>query len=633
MADEHSASGPSQPATPTETPSPTPTETVSPPGNGADGVHTWRMTPENAVQPAVDGAAPKPLPVQPKAEKPEAPPPESKDVFREVAETIVFVVVLVLLLKTFVAEAFVIPTGSMATTLWGYQKYITCPYCRYEFPVNCSSQVDPQSERRREDVTGCECPNCRIDIDFATHRIPIDDWHSGDRVLVFKSLYDTPIGSPHRHDVVVFKYPVEPQKNHVAMNYIKRLIGLPGETIAIAQGNLFVHYQPRQVPEPEGKRYWGSPYGGGFPWRGDSDELHKAHGEAEKLFQQGQFQIIRKTPDLIPALRRIVFDNDFQPADTTLYPPRWVAANNWKGDGIHPRRFSQAQPPAALEWLRYRHQLTGGGQPQLITDFMGYNSAKGDMTRGNSDLHWVGDLILECEAQVDQANADGELRLELSKGFDRFQARFNLQSGECSLVRINDSGEQVLPLKLGEPTAEAAKRATAVKGAGKFQLRFANVDEQLILWVNEELIFGNGVPYAAAAKQGPTANDLQPVSVGVKGAVVHVGALKLWRDTYYTTYSPGVSKGGDVTLSGELLTDPLKWDAQEELRKPTPMLMYVHPGHYLCLGDNSPASADSRSWGLVPERLMLGRALVVYFPFYCPYPPLNSPTNRTGVIK
>ncbi len=33
------------------------------------------MTPETAVQPAVDGVAPKPLPVQPKTDKPEAPPP------------------------------------------------------------------------------------------------------------------------------------------------------------------------------------------------------------------------------------------------------------------------------------------------------------------------------------------------------------------------------------------------------------------------------------------------------------------------------------------------------------------------------------------------------------------------------
>ena len=43
------------------------------------------------------------------------------DPTREVFETVVFVVVLVLMLKLFVAEAFVIPTGSMASTLWGDQ--------------------------------------------------------------------------------------------------------------------------------------------------------------------------------------------------------------------------------------------------------------------------------------------------------------------------------------------------------------------------------------------------------------------------------------------------------------------------------------------------------------------------------
>ena len=53
----------------------------------------------------------------------------SKDSFREIVETVVFVIVLVLLLKTFVAEAFVIPTGSMAETLLGYQRWVTCSKC------------------------------------------------------------------------------------------------------------------------------------------------------------------------------------------------------------------------------------------------------------------------------------------------------------------------------------------------------------------------------------------------------------------------------------------------------------------------------------------------------------------------
>jgi signal peptidase I len=53
---------------------------------------------------------------------------------------------------------------------------------------------------------------------------------------------------------------------------------------------------------------------------------------------------------------------------------------------------------------------------------------------------------------------------------------------------------------------------------------------------------------------------------------------------------------------------------------------YVQPGHFLCLGDNSPHSSDGRAWGLVPERLMLGRALMVYYPF----PPLGE--KRFGPI-
>ena len=59
-------------------------------------------------------------------------------------------------------------------------------------------------------------------------------------------------------------------------------------------------------------------------------------------------------------------------------------------------------------------------------------------------------------------------------------------------------------------------------------------------------------------------------------------------------------------------------------------VMYVQPGHYLCLGDNSPASSDSREWGLVPQRLMLGRALIVYYPFKWTYTWPYNPENRVG---
>jgi signal peptidase I len=86
---------------------------------------------------------------------------EPKDSLREVVETIVFVVVLVLLLKTFLAEAFVIPTGSMATTLLGYHREVECEKCHYRFLVNASKECDPQ-EPHPQDVIGCTCPNCEF---------------------------------------------------------------------------------------------------------------------------------------------------------------------------------------------------------------------------------------------------------------------------------------------------------------------------------------------------------------------------------------------------------------------------------------------------------------------------------------
>src|SRR5580704_9259404 len=80
-----------------------------------------------------------------------------RDTTREVFETVVFVVVLVLMLKLFVAEAFVIPTGSMAPTLYGDQVRCTCRECGHKFPINASERS------KRMVVTNYICENCGFD--------------------------------------------------------------------------------------------------------------------------------------------------------------------------------------------------------------------------------------------------------------------------------------------------------------------------------------------------------------------------------------------------------------------------------------------------------------------------------------
>ena len=575
------------------------------------------------------------------AARPQLPPNirPSESSGREVVETVVFVVVLVLLLKSFAAEAFVIPTGSMAETLYGYQKMVTCPTCGQEFPVNCSQEVDPQDSRERVAINFCTCPNCRQNLvlvdpkrdgrepprsgtfflaDGTEYReIPDPGSRSGDRVLVGKFFDFTRALHPQRLSVVVFKFPEGPQKNQVAMNYIKRLIGLPGETIAICGGNLYLlrperglTYDDSNVPPAERtpKERW------------RPANMHTNDARAMKAFSEGKFEIIRKPPETLLAMMRLVYDNDHQASDLQdRKHQRWLPEGDaWEdlGDARAFRHGARTGGSDQVDWIHYRHLLRGLPDKSLITDFMGYNSGGAlvweDVRKTWGEVraaektgsNWVGDLVLECEVQVEQA--EGELVLQLVRGGDTFRATWDLSSanGLCTLTRTTgrrDGKQETVKLGDARPTR---------LGKGKHRLRFANVDDRLTVWVDGELPFGDGETYPVEHPEQvvPTAADLRPASIGVKGGSLSVRHIKLFRDTHYTV-SPSKP---DTGQNFGRLTNPEEWKGLTDM----PVLtLYVQPGHYLCLGDNSPASADSRSWGLVPERLMLGKALLVYFPF------------------
>lgn len=59
------------------------------------------------------------------------------------------------------------------------------------------------------------------------------NFHNGDYLIIDEISYR--FGEPKRGEVVVFKYPQSPSQR-----YIKRIIGLPGETIEIKEGQVFV---------------------------------------------------------------------------------------------------------------------------------------------------------------------------------------------------------------------------------------------------------------------------------------------------------------------------------------------------------------------------------------------------------
>src|SRR6266511_1469655 len=122
------------------------------------------------------------------------PTPFRKSTVREYFESIVIAVILALFIRTFVVQAFKIPTGSMENNLL-----------------------------------------------------------IGDHLLVNKFVFGPttgkaerallPIRDIHRGDVLVFKYPDEPERD-----FIKRVIGLPGETIELKAKKVYVGGQPLDEP-------------------------------------------------------------------------------------------------------------------------------------------------------------------------------------------------------------------------------------------------------------------------------------------------------------------------------------------------------------------------------------------------
>jgi hypothetical protein len=321
---------------------------------------------------------------------------------------------------------------------------------------------------------------------------------------------------------------------------------------------------------------------------------------AVKLFREGNFQIIRKPSATILAMKRLVYDHDHPASDLKEYP-RWQSKDGgWNAEGENGFHH-QAGADQEWKWLRYQHLLRDDPKhPQLITDFIGYNTGDYGGGRGLiSGVNWVGDLILECEVVIDQAQ--GELALELARGVNRFQVLLDLTAGTCTLTRLPLDGKE----------QELARKNVPLK-PGTHRLRLANVDQKLTLWVDDGLPFGEeGAVYDAPAKKGPQElNDLErPARIGVRGAGVTVRHLRLDRDTYYTMARDGNPNEADVAEID--FANPKTWAPFKAMPVST---YYVQPGHSFFLGDNSPESSDSRSWGLVPDGDLLGKALFVYYP-------------------
>ncbi|MGE0710687.1 MAG: signal peptidase I [Planctomycetota bacterium] len=170
--------------------------------------------------------------------------PETTSLLGENLEAVVVAVILALIIRHFVMEAFVIPTGSMAPTLLGDHFQVSCERCKFRFDVS-KRETELTGDETSKEITAT-CPLCDYTWSLEEHR---SDVRGGDKILVNKFIYR--FRPPRRYEVVVFKFPNTPWRN-----YIKRLVGLPGEKIRIKNGDVFADGQRARKPDSVQDSIW-----------------------------------------------------------------------------------------------------------------------------------------------------------------------------------------------------------------------------------------------------------------------------------------------------------------------------------------------------------------------------------------
>ncbi len=387
-------------------------------------------------------------------------------------EWLITAFILAFFFRAFVMEAFRIPTGSMADTLMGAHFRLCCPQCGYEYQYG----FIPQEYRMPQDTVPSNeippprtrCPSCGY---YQSTGAPMSV-SNGDRVLVLKCLYQ--FFEPKQWDVVVFKNPLEPQ-----INYIKRLIGRPGETVEIIDGDIYINGQ-----------------------------------------------ISRKPPKVQEELWMPVYNNDYQPVRPregifnghTWHVPFNFADSGWKVNHDSPTKFHLDSPADQINTMTYDTAVGNNFRTAYAYDDM----------REYDRMPYCSDLMVRLYAV--SAASSGRIGISLSKYQTAYKAWVDL-TGEMVIAKAGQNGDTVLNRKSISITAVDKPVA----------IRFANVDHELIFeFGSERLTEDLG---RKPDDIGNRETNVQPQVKIFGSGKLTVSHLAIFRDIHYTNVDgPGAGR-------------------------------------------------------------------------------------------
>jgi signal peptidase I len=541
--------------------------------------------------------------------------------FRDTWQGFVVFVAILLALRFLVFEPFKIPTGSMEPTLLGHEDH-------------------------------------------------------GDRIVTNKMAYrggTNPVaffgGDPKRFEVFVFVHDSawgQPQQdikiaNSLKRNYIKRVVGLPGETIVISGGDLFLResgkervlrkweadealqrslWQPVSVadlreiePPPDASelqlKIHKQKQNRAFPWdRSDSEKVAWVK-DPDAIRLTGPVTLTYRHPvtNLYVKVGRWPFQHFGCPAaerevqgesgvvlrdpDATSRDIAPYLSNHWSGvecpncgqirfPMVRDDKAPGRREEPAPEGKKEEPKPVGVEEPRIFPNTDRSALQAGGFWSTEPDYMASTGFFFYGGTKV-----VGDLKLELGVEVEEEGGGLELEVGSNlhrAAWRFSLGG--TCPTLAADKTRHDVPGSASLSKGGKHLITLAFVDGTVLSSLDGE-------------KNDPVMIDIQPADartieslarIRLHGqAQVKITRLNLYRDLFYTLNT-------DDSYGSPVVRDTNDWQARTYSEEKQRLEMEIPENKFMALGDNSPSSVDSRKWGFVPRENLVGRASFVFWP-------------------
>ncbi len=496
-------------------------------------------------------------------------PPKEKETPKQAAIGLIISFVMVLAFRGFFFETFHIPTGSMAPTLNGQHMRLASAQTGFDWAVNPWDEFWQALQQRKMTPPG----------GFGTIHItePVSDLKrsqpaafrsGGDRIGIVKY---NPLYRPKRWDVVVMRWPAAPDEN-----YIKRLIGMPGERVWLVDGDVFV-------------------------------------SDAAKPAAEGAWRIVRKPEMAQRAVWWPIFSSEMTPLDKSHDGRVWTGP--WSGEGwdVSGRSYAHAGGgAAALRW---------DAQRWPVTDWAPYNDVP--IYVQNIARFPISDVRVRFGVEP-KAEGVGASAVIAARG-QEFRA--SLEGGRAAL-QMRSAGS--------EAWTDLGSAPASLKPGAVTDVELWHADQAVTLYVDGKRIARHEYNWTPLERLR-AATTLDPERLNA--ALAQTTGNPLADARIYKPVGVSIAVTGAATLHRVGLDRDLHYQAAE-YRVPAlagRAALATHPANlpeltreeYFFCGDNSANSTDSRlvdtvdPWvakrfdarlGVVHERMVKGRALMVFWP-------------------